>query len=240
LPSGSRPEDEERVVVTGRRVSLLLLLCPLVAVASCTSVRVREHTRESYLAPSERELAEGRLVEAPRARVWRSALAELHRRGFALEEVSLEAGRISAARRFRAGRESSQFAELGAISKLVTRTTRRYRSFDPRHLRCKACIVREGRLVSSQTAILERSSHPIDADLEARVVVTVRSLAPGSWLQVRLELEPVDLFDSVESLEPRSSGAFERGFIEAVAASSRSLVDSVAPDDRATTGVDAP
>ena len=123
-------------------------------------MRVREHTRESYLAPPERELEEGRSVEAPRARVWESALVELRGRGFALEEVSVEAGRISATQRFRAGRESARFAELGAISKLVTRTTRRYRSFDPRHLRCEPCIVREGRLVASQTAVLERSSHP--------------------------------------------------------------------------------
>jgi hypothetical protein len=229
--------------VKGGRVSRLFLLWPLfwlLTSASCTTVRVLEHTRESYLAPSEREHEEGRLVEAPRARVWESALAELRRRGFALEEVSVEAGRISARRRFRAGHESSRFAELGEISKLVTRTTRRYRSFDPRHLRCQACIVRDGRLVSSQTAILERSSYPIDADLEALAVVTVRSQAPGSWLHVRLELDPVDFFDSVERLEPRSSGAFERGFVDAVAISSRSPVEPVAVGDREATGADPP
>jgi hypothetical protein len=227
----------------GGRVSLRLLLCPLfslLVLASCTTVRVREHTRESYLAPSERELETGRSVEVPRATVWESALAELRGRGFALEEVSVEAGRISARRRFRAGHESSRFTELGAISKLVTRTTRRYRSFDPRHLRCEPCIVREGRLVDSQTAILERSSHPIDADLEARVVVTVRPLAPGSWLHVRLELDPVDPFDPVGRLEPRSSGAFERGFLDAVAVSSQSPVEPVATGDREAAGAGAP
>lgn len=227
----------------GGRVSPLFLLWPLfslLATASCTTVRVLEHTRESYLAPSEREHEEGRLVEAPRARVWESTLAELRRRGFALEEASAEAGRISARRRFRAGHESSRFAELGEISKLVTRTTRRYRSFDPRHVRCRACIARDGKLVSSRTAILERSSHPIDADLEARVVVTVRSQAPGSWLHVRLELDPVDSFDSVERLEPRSSGAFERGFVDAVALSSRSPEEPVAVGDREAIGVGPP
>jgi hypothetical protein len=192
----------------------------LLVLLSCTTVRVREHTRESYIAPPERGIEDSRLIEAPRTRVFQSALAELQRWDFAVAEASEETGRIVASRRLRRGDESRRFAALGEIEKAVTQTTRRYRSFDPRHLRCESCIVREGRLVESQTALLERSSHPIDIDLEAHAVVTLQALAEGSRIRVALDLNPAGRFDSLDWFEPRSSGVFERGFLDAVEASS--------------------
>ena len=188
---------------------------------SCTTIRVREHTRESYLAPPERDFEDSRLIQAPPSRVFQLALAELQRRAFVVGEVSQEAGRVVASGRFRAGDESPRFAVLGEIEKAVTRTTRRYRSFNPRYVRCEPCIVHDGRLVDSQTVLIERSTHPIDVDLEVRAVITLRTLAEGSRLRVELELDFLDHSDLVGRLEPRSSGAFERSFLDTVEAASR-------------------
>lgn len=201
-----------------RWLRFLCSLLSLVVLLACTAVRIREHTRESYLAPPGRRVAESRLIQGQRDRVFQLAREELRRRGFALVEASVEAGRIVGRRRLRAGDESSRFALLGTIEKTVTQTTRRYRSYNPRHLRCEPCIVREGRLISSETALVERSLHPIDVDLDARVVVTLRARAESSELRVELELSPVERLDPLGPLEPRSSGAFEFSFLEAVAA----------------------
>lgn len=191
-----------------RNPSLALVLALLVTALGCTATRTREFTRESYVPAAERPAASRVFSKGP-ATVRAAVVRVLEGRGATFEQE--DAFELVAALPFSGAAEVAASVDLGQVRRVVTRTERSYRSWSPLHVRCDACIVRDGKLVSQKTELVADEVRRLDPRLYRRIEARVRvGLEPfGSGTRVGLDLELAVSPAEPEGVLARSTGQLE-------------------------------
>ncbi len=193
-----------------RAVVAAVVTCGLLA-SACTGIRVREFARETYTPPSTLPPA-SRVFVAPRQRVWSELLGVVRERGGRIELHDPDAGVLEAALPWSAPGEARFAVSLGRVDRVVTRTTRHYRSWSPLHFRCNACVVRNGTVTDQQTEIVDQERVELDPG-RYRIDLRLRAEIAPARSGVRLSLIP-EL--QARPREPREIEAVSTGALESL------------------------
>ncbi len=204
------------MVANARPLARCLVLSLLVLTA-CAGTRIREFTRESYEPPPGLP-PPARVFEAPAARVATVLENVLAARGARFQEPAAPEDRLTAALPWASADAAAGAVDLGQLRKVVTRTLRSYRSYSPLDYRCNECVVRNGRVTSQVTEVVEDRRLVLDPRryrLEGTVHARLEPVAGGTRVELRLDVEAEP--PEPPGLAPRSTNRVEGELLAALA-----------------------
>jgi hypothetical protein len=210
-------------VPEGRRLqhcsfgAVMATLVMLAGTVGCKAVQVREHTRESYRAPTAPAPSVSRILSAQPDLVYQALFDWLIARSVAVEDADVEAGRIVADLRFSSDEAKVASVGMGSVRVVLTRTKREYLTYWPFEAGCDECIIRRGNLISSQTELIHDRVIPLDAqeyEIGALLRATVSGVPEGTRVELMVDLEVRPR--SPPGIRPVSTGQLEEAVLEAL------------------------